>query len=206
MAENSNSTHSVRIARILSNLLSPPVIAFGTVLVFALFSPIGTGLLLSWQSFLVGLVFLVIGPIVPLSLMVARGKITFDVKNRRDRPLLYLVAILSYLGGAWVAWFYYNHAMAVIAVAYAGVTSVIAIVSLFWKVSAHAAGVAGPITGLIWAYGVFLLPVMLLAIIVSWSRWKLKLHTPLQLLAGILIAILVTASVYWILWGFPTVL
>ena len=95
--------------------------------------------------------------------------------------------------------------MAVIAVAYAAVTSVIAIVSLFWKVSAHAAGVTGPITGLIWVYGFFLFPVMFLAVIVAWSRWKLKLHTPLQLLTGILIAIVVTAIVYWILWGIPTV-
>ncbi len=203
MADSTDSAASVRIARVLSNLLSPPVIAFGTVVVFAFYSPIGTGVILPWQSFLIGLILIVIGPIVPLTLMVARGKITIDVENRRDRPLLYLAAIIVYICGAFVAWFYQNQTMAVVAVAYAGVTSVIAIVSLFWKVSAHAAGVAGPITGLIWVYGILFLPFMLLAGIVAWARWKLKLHTPLQLLGGILIAIIITGCVYWILWGLP---
>jgi membrane-associated phospholipid phosphatase len=135
--------------------------------------------------------------------MVARGKMTFDVTNRRDRPLLYLAAIIIYVSGALIAWFYHNHSMTVIAIAYAGVTSVIALASLYWKVSAHSAGVAGPITGLIWVYGLFFLPFMLLAGLVAWARWKLQLHSPLQLLAGILIAILVTVVVYWVLWGLP---
>ncbi|MHA2315193.1 MAG: hypothetical protein ACXACF_07915 [Candidatus Hermodarchaeia archaeon] len=99
---------SLRLVRIISVILSPPAIAFGTVIVFAFFSPIGTGLLQQWQ--------------------------TFDVRNRRDRPLLYLAAIFVYSAGAVVAWIYQNHAMAILAVAYAAVTSVIALVSIFWKV------------------------------------------------------------------------
>jgi membrane-associated phospholipid phosphatase len=203
MRDSINSSISLRLSRVLSNLLSPPIIALGAVFVIAFFSPIGTGFLLPWQSALLGSIFIVIGPIVPLSLMVARGKMTFDVKNRRDRPLLYLAAIIVYVCGALVAWALLNHVMAVLAIAYAAVTSAIAIVSLFWKVSAHAAGVAGPITGLIWIYGLLVLPFMILAGIVAWARWKLRLHTPLQLVGGVLIAIIVTATVYWILWGLP---
>ena len=203
MTQPDNSTISIRIARVLSNLLSPPLIAMGAVTVLAFYSPIGTGLIQPWQSFLIGIFFVVVGPILPVALMVVRGKMTFDVKNRRDRPLLYLAAIIIYFSGALIAWIFHNHAMAVIAIAYAGVTSVIALVSLYWKVSAHSAGVAGPITGLIWVYGLFFLHFMLLAVLVAWARWKLKLHSPSQLLAGILIAILVTAVVYWVLWGLP---
>ena len=203
MDDTIDSSTAFRIARVCSNLLSPPIIALGAVFVIANFSPIGTGVLFPWQSSLLGLIFIVIGPIVPLSLMVARGKMTFDVKNRRDRPLLYLAAIIVYVCGALAAWVFLNHAMAVLAMAYAAVTSAIAIVSLFWKVSAHAAGVAGPITGLIWMYGLLVLPFMILAGIVAWARWKQKLHTPLQVVGGILIAIFVTATVYWILWGLP---
>ncbi len=174
-------------------------------MIFGFFSPIGTGLLQPWQSFLLGLAFVAIGPILPLSTMVAFGKLTFDVKNRRDRPLLYLAAILVYLAGAFLAWFYQNHIMAVIAIAYAAVTSAIAITSLFWKVSAHSAGVAGPITGLIWVFGLLFYPFLILAGIVAWARWTQKLHTIAQLLGGILTAIIVTACVYWLLWGFPAV-
>ncbi|MFX1565480.1 MAG: hypothetical protein ACFFCH_05775 [Promethearchaeota archaeon] len=203
MAKSTDSESAILLARILSNLLSPPIIALGVVFLFAFYSPIGTGLFLPWQSFLLGVVFVVIGPILPVALMVALGRITFDVENRRDRPLLYLVAILVYVGGALIAWLYHNHAMAVIAIAYAAVTSAIALVSLFWKASAHSAGVAGPITGLIWVFGPFFLPFSLLAGVVAWARWKLKLHTAWQLLGGILIAIVVTACVYWFFWGLP---
>ena len=203
MSNTIDSSVSLRIARVLSNLLSPPIIALGASFVFAFFSPVGTGVLLPWQSLLLGISFIVIGPILPLSLMVARGKMTFDVTNRRDRPLLYLAAIIVYICGALVAWIFLNHVMTVLAVAYAAVTSAIAIVSLYWKVSAHAAGVAGPITGLIWVYGLRFLPFMGLAFVVAWARWKLKLHTHWQLICGILIAIIVTAAVYWILWGLP---
>lgn len=194
---------SHRLMRIISVILSPPAIALGTVTVFAFFSTIGTGLLQPWQSFLLGLFFIVIGPILPLTTLVALGKLTFDVRNRRDRPLLYLAAILVYSAGAIVAWFYHNHTMAVLAVAYAAVTSAIAFVSLFWKVSAHAAGVAGPITGLIWIYGLIPVPFLLLAVLVAWARWRQGLHTIAQLISGILIAMIVTAGVYWLLWGVP---
>ncbi|MDO8124677.1 MAG: hypothetical protein Q6364_09905 [Candidatus Hermodarchaeota archaeon] len=194
---------SHRSMRIISAILSPPAIALGTVTVFSFFSPIGTGLLQPWHSFLLGLFFIVIGPILPLMTMVALGKLTFDVRNRRDRPLLYLAAILVYSAGAVVAWFFQNHTMAVLAVAYAAVTSAIAIVSLFWKVSAHAAGVAGPITGLIWIYGLIPVPFLLLAVLVAWARWRQGLHTITQLISGILIAMIVTAGVYLLYWSVP---
>jgi hypothetical protein len=205
MMHTSDLPPNQRLARILSGIFSPPMVALGTIFVFAFFSPIGTGILLPWQSFLLGLVFVVIGPILPLSILVARGRLTVDVKNRRDRPLLYLAAILVYLGGAIIAWFFLNHTMILIAVAYAAVTTVIAIVSLLWKVSAHTAGVAGPITGLIWVYGIIVTPFMLLALVVAWARWHQNLHSFAQLAAGILIAIIVTTTVYLVLWGLPVI-
>jgi hypothetical protein len=148
-----------------------------------------------------GLVFIVVGPILPLSTMVLLGKITIDVENRRDRPLLYFAAILVYSAGAIINWFFLDYAMMVLAIAYAAVTSAIALISLFWKVSAHSAGVAGPITGIIWVFGPVFLPLWLLAGLVAWARWREGLHDIAQLLVGIITAILVTAGVYWFLWG-----
>lgn len=205
MVDELNSSSS-RPARILSMLLSPPIIALGAVLIFSFYSPIGSGLLTNWQSFLLGLVFVVVGPVLPLSIMVARRKITFDVKNRRDRPLLYLAAIIVYGIGSLLAWYFQNRCMAIIAAAYVGVTSGIALASLFWKVSAHTAGVAGPLTGLIWVYGWAVTPFLLLTCAVGWARWRQKLHTMPQLIGGVMIAICITGIVYWLLWGFPALL
>ncbi|MDO8055466.1 MAG: phosphatidic acid phosphatase, partial [Candidatus Hermodarchaeota archaeon] len=55
--------------------------------------------------------------------------------------------------------------------------------------------------GLIWVFGITLIPLWLLAGLVAWARWREGLHTVAQLLVGILTAIVVTAAVYWILWG-----
>ena len=192
-----------KLAQRVSMLLSPPIVAFVVVFAFAFFSPIGTGWLTPWQSFFVGLFFLAIGPILPLSMLVILGRLTIDVKNRRDRPLLYLAAIIVYSLGALTAWYFHNHAMTVLAVSYAAVTSTVAMVSLFWKISAHTAGVAGPLTGIIWAYGPLLAILLVFVILVAWARWCEKLHTIGQLAAGIIIAILVTAGVYLLLWGVP---
>jgi membrane-associated phospholipid phosphatase len=176
------------------------VIGLAVVIIFALFSPIGTGLLLPWQSLLLGMIFVAIGPVLPLSTMVALGRQTFDVKDRRDRPLLYLAAILVYAAGAGVAWFYQDRCMATIAIAYVAVTSTVALISLFWKVSAHTAGVAGPITALTWVYGPIVAPFLLLAVVVGWARRQQGLHTIPQIAGGIVTAIVVTAGTYWILW------
>ncbi len=200
------SQTSIRFARLISVILSPPVVAFVVILIFAFYSPIGSGLLPPWHAFILGIVFVVVGPILPLSIMVLLGKLTFDVKNRRDRPLLYLAAILVYAIGAILAALYQNYTIAIISLAYCAVTTAIALVSLLWKVSAHTAGVAGPITGLIWVYGILVLPAMLSAGLVAWARWRQGLHTRSQLAVGIIIAIVVTASVYWILWGFPFII
>ncbi len=200
MADQESSSSS-RLARFLSLLLSPPTVALGAVVAFAFYSPIGSGLLVNWQSFLLGLVFVVVGPVMPLSFMVARGKMTFDVKNRRDRPVLYFAAIIVYGLGALLAWIFQNFSMAFIAAAYVGVTSAIALTSLFWKVSAHTAGVAGPVTALIWVYGLIATPFLLLTCVVGWARWRQALHTVAQLVGGVIIAMFVTGSVYWFLWG-----
>ncbi|MFW9831662.1 MAG: hypothetical protein ACFFD8_07805 [Candidatus Thorarchaeota archaeon] len=207
MASTSESSSgSLRLASYLSIVLSPPFIAFATIIVFAFYSPIGTGLLTPLQSSLLGIIFIVVGPILPLTMLVILGRLTFDVTNRRDRPLLYLAAILVYLVGSMVAWLYQNHLMAVIGMAYAAVTAVIAVISIFWKISAHTAGVAGPLTGLIWVYGSPLIPFMFLAGLVAWARWRQELHTINQLAGGIIIAIIVTSITYWLLWGYPRIL
>jgi len=139
-----------------------------------------------------GLIFIVVGPILPLSALVLLGKITIDVKDRRDRPLLYFAAILVYSTGAIITWCFMDYGMMVLAIAYAAVTSAIALISLFWKVSAHSAGVAGPITGIIWVFGPVFLPLLFLAGLVAWARWREGLHNIAQLVVGIITAILVT--------------
>jgi membrane-associated phospholipid phosphatase len=66
------------------------------------------------------------------------------------------------------------------------------IITLRWKISIHAAGIAGPTTGLIYGIGVWAAVFFTLLVPVGWARVRLKAHTPLQMLAGGLVTIAAT--------------
>jgi len=67
---------------------------------------------------------------------------------------------------------------------------IIIIVNRFWKISAHASGV-GVALGAFTAVDVNLfLPLLLIVLIVSWTRLELKCHTFAQVTAGALLAAL----------------
>ena len=83
---------------------------------------------------------------------------------------------------------------------YVFVTSAVFIINLFWKISAHSAGVAGPTTALVYVFGPSLIPLYVLTLLVMWVRLKIKVHNLKQLIAGALIAIFITSLVYTILW------
>jgi membrane-associated phospholipid phosphatase len=69
-------------------------------------------------------------------------------------------------------------------------------INLKWKISAHASGVAGPVTALYSVYGSQILPLYLLLLPVFALRLKLKAHNIWQLIGGTVLAITVTYIVY----------
>jgi membrane-associated phospholipid phosphatase len=88
--------------------------------------------------------------------------------------------------------------MLVIALAYLCVASTTFMITLVWKISAHTAGVAGPITALVFVFGPSVLPLHILSVVMVWSRVKLGAHTLTQAVAGVLVAIAVTSCVYFL--------
>jgi membrane-associated phospholipid phosphatase len=88
--------------------------------------------------------------------------------------------------------------MFVIALAYLCVASTTSVITLVWKISAHTAGVAGPVTALVFVFGHWLLSLHVLSVMMVWSRVKLRAHTLTQAVAGVLVAIAVTSCVYFL--------
>ena len=83
---------------------------------------------------------------------------------------------------------------------------VVAMVSYFWKISAHATGIGGAIgmlSGLMIRFdeSALLLPLLLTILIGGWlmsARLQLNAHTPLQILAGVFCGLLVSSgTVYY---------
>ena len=70
------------------------------------------------------------------------------------------------------------------------------VITLWWKISVHAAIAAGAATVLLLVFGLALLVVWPLVALIAWSRVQVGDHTPAQVLAGIALGIVVNATIF----------
>jgi len=187
----------IRIYKFLSFVLSPPMIGFYVTIIFSLFSPIGLGPMNALSSIIIGTIFLVL---VPFGAAYYFNKGDVNVDEKEDRVIPYLVGIVGYLVLSAIFWILGARVMFLISMSYLFVASAVSIINIFWKISAHTAGTAGPITALVYVFGINLIPLYVLTLLAFWVRLKLKAHNVLQLLTGAVVAIFITSMVYTILW------
>lgn len=120
-------------------------------------------------------------------------KIDMDIPERKDRNYPLIIVILSYLAGTAVLYTLNAPVMTTILMfSYFLNTFIVFFINLYWKISIHAMGVAGPTTVLIYTFGpigalfAFIIP------IVMWSRVYLKRHTVGQVITGALLGFILT--------------
>ena len=174
------------------SLLLAILLAFGTRQVF---SP--------WLVFLVAFLVMVFGPAAVLVAGMKLGKIDFDVSDQKSRTAFYLIIEGFYMAGtiifsslAMPSWAMFN--IGIVSVLLNGLLLVI---NFKWKISAHAAGAAGPTTGIAFIFGWWTLIITIPCVLaVIWSRLYLKKHTAGQLMAGTAFAVLVYAAVFGFLY------
>ena len=183
--------------KVLSYLLSAPMIAVYVTIIFSLLSPIGLGSIDVFSSIVIGLVFLVL---IPMGSVYYFNKRDLEIRKKEERTKLYLISIVSYLTCSAIFWILNSHVMFVISIAYVFVSSAVSVINIFWKISAHSAGVAGPTTALIYVFGLNLVPLYALTLVVFWIRLKIKAHNILQLITGAVVAIFITSLIYTLLW------
>lgn len=174
----------------ISNLLSAPVVPIYISIIFATRE---ANFLLAAA---LGIIFLSLFSLLPIIYLYRKGKVDLDVSAREKRSLFYITAITGYIIASAIFKILNMHVMFCIAAAYVFVTATLAIINVHWKISAHAAGVAGPTTALVWVFGLQWIWLYFFTAIVIWARWKLKAHTAAQLFAGAISAILVTVVTY----------
>lgn len=177
-----------RVASLISNVGSPPVVMSVTVMLMA-FKIAGS------EAWIWGAVYVVLGVLFPFLYVVwsvMRGQITdihIRLREQRRRPLL---VTLICAGVGWL--------VLVVGAAPAGMTTVAAtlwlqvvvifFVTLRWKISVHTAAAAGGAT-LIWTLLGTALPFLLVVPLIAWSRVRLRHHTLPQTLAGALLGSIV---------------
>jgi membrane-associated phospholipid phosphatase len=186
----------LRVARLVGELLSPPPILAVLALVVAWDSSPTPATAILW-----GGIAAVSASVLPYALIlrgVRRGRLSDrNISLREQRIRFAAVAIASILTGLAVLVAFDAPAEMVALQASIAVGVVCGwVVTLWWKISVHAAIAAGAATVLLLVFGPALLAVWPLVALIGWSRVQVGDHTPAQVLAGVALGVVVNATTF----------
>jgi membrane-associated phospholipid phosphatase len=187
-----------RVARVITEALQPPI----TVALLLLLSPAmepgfpGT----VWFG-AVAVLFVCVLPLAAVVVLVRMGKVTDrHVSDRRQRFPVLAMSVVSLLAGLGVLLaINAPYSVIVVVLAIVGGVVVLAVISLFWKISGHAGAIALTTVITVLILGAPWIPLLLLIPAVGWSRVVLRAHTVAQVVAGALVGGGVTAALWWLL-------
>jgi membrane-associated phospholipid phosphatase len=132
-----------------------------------------------------------------LSLLKKRSngkKIDMDIPERADRHYPLILVVISYIIGTIVLYtLNAPQITTVLMFCYFSNTLILFFINLYWKISIHSMGVAGPAVALIYVFGLSGLIFSLIIPLVMWSRLYLKKHTLFQVILGALLGLILTA-------------
>jgi len=181
-----------KAARIISDIFIPPTFnLLGFILIAYKTDKLASNRI---TIILSSVIFGVILPILLFSIMRKKKLINDNdavIKEQRRVPY-YAAIVLSLLGMTSIYLFAYN-SYAFYYWLTVGITTLgLTIINYFWKISAHAIGIAA-FLALIWLLeSTFFSYFMILLILIGISRLILKVHTPMQILMGTIYGFFVT--------------
>jgi membrane-associated phospholipid phosphatase len=187
-----------RLARAVTELLAPANLAVAQLLLVSWHSSPGLAGL-GW-----GLLTATFCGLIPYGIVIVgvRGRRWTDrhVRVRQQRPVPFLAAIASFLAGLALL-VALGAPQPVVALVVAMLTCLAAtmFVTLWWKLSLHAAAASGTVAILVLTFGPLLLLALPVVALVSWSRIRLGDHSPAQTLAGAALGGLVATTVFILL-------
>jgi membrane-associated phospholipid phosphatase len=182
----------VRMARHVSNILSPASISLPFIVLVSIYR--SSNQLVALLYAFITLFFVCVGPLAYIVIGVRRGKLSdIDVSRRSERAGPFLFGISSVLLGLLVLLLIQGPKNLQTVLIITAVSAIVTMITtLWWKISIHASSLGGAATMLTALYGAAMLPCFFLLILVSWSRVVLRRHTILQVIAGSLVSIMLS--------------
>ena len=148
----------------------------------------------NWNLFFITSAFGCFLPMVSVFAFLKFGVISdFYASNKDERFFPFMTTIGSYLIG--LVLLIYNGSPAPVTALMASYIVnglVMVFITLKWKISIHASGIASPIMALIFFLGSSLIPLVVLVLPVAWARLELKAHSKWQLTMGALVSGILT--------------
>jgi membrane-associated phospholipid phosphatase len=190
-----------RVARLITELFSPPVLAL--VMPFVIGAQVTDPPLagLGWGA--VCVLFCCVIPYAALRILMRVGRVTgsHHVPDRRQRTLPMLIALVSLVvGNVVLVLLGAPTEVIVFSLVTIVALALIGVVNLAWKISGHASIVAISAAILLIVSGPWSLWLSIpVAIATGWSRIRLSAHTPAQVVAGFALGSAVTAGVWGVL-------
>jgi membrane-associated phospholipid phosphatase len=186
----------LRVARLVGELLSPPPIIVVLALIIAWASSPTPGMAIVWGG--IAAMFASVLPYAIILWGVRRGRLSDkNISLREERIRFGVVAITSILTGlAVLAAFDAPAEMVALLVSIAVGVTCGWVITLWWKISVHAAIAAGAATVLVLVVGTALLAAWPLVAVIAWSRVQVGDHTPAQVLAGVALGVVVNATIF----------
>jgi len=128
-------------------------------------------------------------------------EVDMDIPERTDRNYPLLLVIFSYIIGTIILYLVNAPAITtVLMFCYFSNTLILFFINLYWKISIHALGVAGPSIAMIYVFGIPGAIFSLIIPLVMWSRIYLKKHTVPQVIIGATLGLVFTAlQIYYLI-------
>jgi membrane-associated phospholipid phosphatase len=185
----------IRCAQCISNALAPITISLPLIVVVAFYHARNLFAALSYA--LITLFFVSLAPATYVLIGVRQGKISdLEVSNRKERAGPFLCGIMSTIVGLFILLLTNAPKNLETLLYITGVSGIVmTLTTLWWKISIHAATLAGAATVLTTLYGIVMLPTYLLVVLAGWSRVVLRRHTVAQVVVGSLVSIVLTAVI-----------
>lgn len=181
-----------KTAEFLSIIFAPQIVSFISFLFISLY--LEPSIKMKIISAFTTISFTSIFPTMFVYYLIYKGKIAHPfVPEREQRTIPYLFAVLSALVGFLILLYFKSHWLIIASQwCYVSNTLLILLINSKWKISAHSAGLSGPLSVLAWIFGHKVMPLFLLIPLVGWSRLYLKAHSFGQVVGGAVLGIVST--------------
>lgn len=181
-----------KLAKIASYVFIPPV---NLLLIFIFLSlNVYNNTALQIKTISIATIFGFILPLLVFFYLRSRKEIIDnDASEKRERTIPYIIGIVLSILGAIISMVYELHPF-ILALwfSYTLTSTMLVIINLRWKISAHAIGIAIPFAVLVFILGSSGYYFIVIPIIVSWARIYQNLHNLSQVLAGLALGYIVT--------------
>jgi len=183
-------------ARMVSDVFSPPVVWGALAFPIALRDAQTPALAFVWATIYILLVCIL--PLIYISVMIKRGKISdIHLSDRSERLKPLIVSLIS----TALAWWILRATGAPPVVPQLALTTfiqmgILAAITLMWQISMHAMSSGAAVVGSAILYGPIAAFITIpLLILVGWARLSLHKHTIAQVVAGAILGLVIPALI-----------